>query len=128
MHLLPPKRLRKQLVLVPWSFLSFLEQRKQNRSPIKTVGLISLTTSINVFITLCSFAYQILCPSRLPSGRFFTSNPSISIIQILLRACCSVQPSASIALTQRSAIPIAACKQVEQTVLRLWSRERRVNV
>lgn len=103
-----------------WSFL--FEQREKNHSPIKTVGLISLTTSSNVFITLCSFAYQILWPSKLPSGRFFTSNPSISIIQMLSRACCSVQPSASIALTQRSAIPIAACRQMEQTLLRYGLR------
>lgn len=44
----------------------------------------------------------------------------MSIIQILSRACFSVQPSASIALTQRSAIPIAAYR-VEYIFFTLYS-------
>lgn len=89
-------------------------------SPIKTDGFISFTTSNNDFITLYFFAYQILWPSRLPSGRSLTSSPSISIIQILSRACCVLQPSTSIAFTQRLAIPIAAWIERQNEFQRQW--------
>ena len=47
-------------------------------------------------------------PSSFPSGLFLASSPSMSTIQILFLASCTDVPSACIAFTVKSAIPIAA--------------------